>query len=292
MVDEIADISDSLPEQERPTEDRFFADKLQETERTLARAQQLFPEDAEMVETEARLWSTMKDKRRALHALERAWKKMPRGSGTAIRISKIHASANRPEAQKAILDEALARDSEDKQAHYAMAMFLLSQGSEKWDNRTIARHLSASFGVNDGNFEERYMFAQFLFTTGEVDRADELFAEIDRRAPADFRKIAPKRDNVMTAVLRTMSGTIETINPGYFFLRSGGYPKNIFAHRSAFEESEVDEMEYGNQVFFRIRFNRRGPVAVSVHRKQTDWAPTGAELVAVGASTEEEDAAE
>ncbi|MGH7121971.1 MAG: SIR2 family protein, partial [Acetobacteraceae bacterium] len=208
MVDEIAELSDSLPEQERPMEDRFFADKLRDTERTLARAQQLFPEDAEMVETEARLWSIMKDKRRALHALERAWKKMPRGSGTAIRISKIYASANRPEAQKGILDEALARDPEDKQAHYAMALFLLSQGTEEWDKRTIARHLGASFQINDSNFEERYMLAQFLFATGEVERADEIFGEIDRRAPPGFRRMAPKRDNVITAGLRVMSGTI------------------------------------------------------------------------------------
>ena len=131
------------------------------------------------------------------------------------------------------------------------------------------------------------MLAQFLFATGEVDRADEIFAEIDRRAPPQFRTMAPKSDNVITVGLRVMSGTIETVNPGYFFLRSGAYPKNIFAHRSAFEESEVDDMEHGDQVFFRLRFNRRGPVAVSVHRKQTGWAPTGAEFAAVGASDEE-----
>ena len=53
----------------------------------------------------------MKDKTRALRALERAWKKMPRGAGTAIRISKIHAKAGRTEAEKAVLDEALTRDS-------------------------------------------------------------------------------------------------------------------------------------------------------------------------------------
>jgi tetratricopeptide (TPR) repeat protein len=278
MVDEIADLSDMLPDQERATDDRFFADKLQDTERALARAQQLFPEDAEMAETEARLWSVMKDKRRALHALERAWKKMPRGSGTAIRISKIYASANKLEAQKAILDEALGRDPEDKAAHFAMAMFLLSQGGGEWDNQAITRHLGASFQVNDGNFEERYMLAQFLFATGELERTQERFGEIDRRAPADFRRFPPRRDNAITASLATYEGAVESALPGYFFLRSGIYPNRIFAHRSAFEEAEVDEIEIGNHVFFRLRFNRRGPVAVSVHLKASHWSKTGAEI--------------
>ena len=232
-----------------------------------------------MAETEGRLWSEMKDKRRALNALERAWKKTPRGSGTAIRISKIYASANKPDAQKAILEEALARDPEDKGVHYAMAMFLLSQADGRWDKQAITRHLGASFHVNDGNFEERYTLGQFLFAIGQFQKAQELFDEIDRRAPADFRRFPPRRDNAITALLETYSGTVvESGQTGYFFLRTGIYPHNIFAHRSAFEEAEVDEIEIGNQVFFRLRFNRRGPVAVSVHRKATDWSKTGAEI--------------
>ena len=51
----------------------------------LTRAQQAFPDDAEMFEIEARLWSELKDKIKALRALERASRKMPRGSGTAIK---------------------------------------------------------------------------------------------------------------------------------------------------------------------------------------------------------------
>ena len=288
MVDEIDDLIDTLPEQERPTDDRFFAEKLQETERALARAQQAFPEDAEMVDMRsAPLWGIMRDTVRAPRALERAWKKMPRGSGIAIKISKIHARAGRIDAERAILEEALARDTEDKAAHYAMALFLLANSEGGWDRRAITRHLGASFTVNDANFEERYMLAQFFFATGAVDRAQDLFAEIERRAPREFRKIAPKSDNPITASLKTYSGTVETIQPGYFFLRSGAYSQNIFAHRSAFEEAEVDDIEIGNQVYFRLRFNYRGPVAVSVHLKEDSWSRTVLEITEAEVEPEE-----
>jgi tetratricopeptide (TPR) repeat protein len=278
LVDEIADLSDSLGEHERAMDDRFFADKLRETETALTKAQQAFPEDAEMVETEARLWNLMKDKTRALRALERAWKKMPRGSGTAIRISKIHATAGRTEAERAVLDEALTRDPEDKAAHFAMAMHLLSNAEGDWDRPAITHHLGASFQLNDSNFEERYILGQFFFATGSIDRAEEMFAEIDRRAPKEFRKFAPKTDNALSTKLSVYSGTIESAREGYFFLRSGAYPTRIFAHRSAFEESEVDEVEVGHQIYFRLRFNRLGPVAVSVHLKPSGWERTGMEV--------------
>jgi hypothetical protein len=41
MVDEITDLIDTLSDRERPMDDRFFADKLRDTERALAQAQQL-----------------------------------------------------------------------------------------------------------------------------------------------------------------------------------------------------------------------------------------------------------
>jgi cold shock CspA family protein len=61
-------------------------------------------------------------------------------------------------------------------------------------------------------------------------------------------------------------------------LADAGYPKRIFAHRSTFEETEVDEIEIGQQVFFRLRFNRQGPVAVSVHLKPSGWEPSVMDL--------------
>jgi tetratricopeptide (TPR) repeat protein len=272
LVDEVADLSDSLGDDERPTDERFFADKLRETEIALTKAQQEFPEDAEMVETEARLWNLMKDKRRALRALERALRKMLRGSGTAIRISKIYATAGRRDDEHQVLSDALSRDPEDKPAHFAMAMHLL--GADEWDKPRITHHLSSSFQINDANFEARYVLAQFFFSVGDIDRSVALFSEIATRAPREFRKFAPKTDNPVTVRLPSYNGTIEELRDGYSFIRSGAYPNRIIAHRTVFEDAEVDEVEVGQQVFFRIRFNRMGPAAVSVHLKPTGWGST------------------
>ena len=263
LVDEVADLSEGLSEDERASEEHFFAEKLKETETALAQAHQAFPDEAGLFETEARLWSEMRNKERALRALERAWKKVPRGTGTAIRIGKIYAAAGRSDDQFAVLKEALDREPEDKATHLAMAMHLL--GKDPPDTTAADRHLIASFSGNDQNFEARYTLAQFLFSQGEVDKAAEMFGDIHKRAPQEFRRFPPKQDTVITARLPTYSGSIEAVREGFCFIRSGAYPIGIYTHRSAFDDSEVDDIEVGQKVDIRIRFNRRGPVAVEVH---------------------------
>lgn len=265
LVDEVADLSEELSEDEKASEDLFFAEKLKEAETALARAQQDFPDDAEMFETEARLWSGMKDKVRALKALERAWKKVPRGTGTAIRIGKIYATTGRADDQFTVLKEALDREPEDKAIHFAMAMHLLEKDPP--DTAGAEHHLIASFSGDDRNFEARYTLAQFYFAQGEIDKVTEIFGYIHRRAPQEFRRFPPKQDTVITARLPTYSGSIESVHEGYCFIRSGMYPTGIYAHRSAFDDREADEIDVGQSVDFRIRFSRRGPTAVVVHLK-------------------------
>ena len=243
----------------------FFGEKLKETEIALAQAQQAFPDEAGLFETEARLWSEMKDNVRALRALERAWKKVPKGTGTAIRIGKIYAAAGRADDQFAVLKEALDREPEDKATHFAMAMHLL--GKDPPDTAGAENHLIGSFSGNDQNFEARYTLAQFLFAQGEVDRAVEVFSDIHQRAPQRFRRFPPKHDTVITARLPTYNGSIESVREGYCFIRSGAYPIGIYAHRSAFDDSEIGEIEVGQKIDFRIRFNRRGPVVVEAYLK-------------------------
>lgn len=263
LVDEVTELSASLSDQVREAEEKFFAEKLNEAEKALARAQYEFPDDAEMFETEARLWADLKDKKRALRALERAWAKVPRGTGTGIRIGKIYAAAGLPEKRFHILEEALRRTPEDKAAHQAMAEHYLE--IDPPDLPLAMSHLGGSFSPDDQNFEARYLHAQLSFKMGDVQGAITRFSDIHRRAPREFRRFPPKVDNSITKRLPDFMGKIEEIREGFCFIRSGSYPIKIYAHRSGFEDSNVDDLEVGQTVSFRMRFTRSGPVAVDVN---------------------------
>ena len=146
-----------------------------------------------------------------------------------------------------MLTEALDRNPEDKDAHYAMAIHLL--GDNPINKPSVIHHLSGSFQGNDAHFEARFTLAQFLFATGDVERAVALFSDIDKRAPREFRRFAPKVDNLITASLPIYRGTVKLSRDNNIFIRSATYPNKIFAHRSALEDQEADEMEIWHKSF-------------------------------------------
>ncbi|WP_143217363.1 SIR2 family protein [Acetobacter sp. DsW_063] len=262
LIDELSEMSATLPDDPTDSQERAFDEKFRDADLSISRAQQMFPDDAEMFEIEARLWRELQNKDKALTALERAWKKGPRGSGTALRISRIYSDLGRSDDELLVLKEALSREPEDKGAHFAMAQHLLK--NETWDEELIINHLKESFEQGDHNFEPRYILAQFYFSVGRLDDAVSTFKYVDKQAPSQFRRFSPRKDNVITERLGEFRGHIESILERFSFIRSGSYPERIYAPRSEFDEAIVDDIELSQSVSFRLRFNRVGPVAVNI----------------------------
>jgi tetratricopeptide (TPR) repeat protein len=114
-------LSRALTEDTKQHEAVFFADKVKDAEIALARAQQDFPDDADIIQVEARFRQELDQEDRALRALERAWNAGPRGSGAALRIAKVYEARGRLEDAHKILMDALARNPDDKAVHQAIA---------------------------------------------------------------------------------------------------------------------------------------------------------------------------
>jgi tetratricopeptide (TPR) repeat protein/cold shock CspA family protein len=262
LVDEVSDLAQELTDDAKPHEALFFAEKVRDAETALVRAQQEFPDDSDIIQVEARLRSELDQKDRALRALERAWAAGPRGSGLAVRVARIYEARSRDEEAEKVLKEALTRHPDDKAAHHMLALHYLRQPS--FDASLVDQHLRSSFSVGDHNFEERFVLAEFFFYRGHMKDPMELFAYIDEKAPDSFRRVAARRDSVVSAVLGRFSGMIEGMKPKFFFIRSAAYPNAIFAHNSTVEPEIMSELSYGRDVNFKLRFNRAGPVAVDI----------------------------
>lgn len=263
LVDELSDLKGSLTDDPKPRDALFFAEKVRDTEVALLRAQQNFPDDADIIQVEARFRQEINDDQdRALKALERAWAAGPRGSSTAIRIAEMYDGRSRSDEAFKVLKEALARSPDDKQAHQAMAMHYLARG--EFEAAIVEDHLRRSFSAEDHNFEARFNLAQFLFLQGEIKAADQLFGDIDKRAPEGFRRITPSRDNIFTARLPRYTGTVESLKERFLFIKSPQYMRDIFAHRSSSNPDVFDELAIGQEVNFKVRFNRQGPMAIDL----------------------------
>ena len=128
----------------------------------------------------------------------------PRGSGIAVRVARIYDAQGRFGDADRILNKALAREPDDKAVHQALAVHNLRQ--QQYDHALVEQHLRSSFSVGDYNYEARYMLAEYLFLIGKVVPAAELFDFIDKNAPENFRRMAPRKELSITSRLPRYSG--------------------------------------------------------------------------------------
>ncbi|CCF18727.1 Putative cold-shock DNA-binding domain protein [Pseudorhizobium banfieldiae] len=261
LVDEIAELKRELGDDPAEHQAVFFAEKTRETESRIRLALQQFPDDPDIIQVEARFRDELDQEERALRALEKALRLNPRGSGAAIRVSRIYRERGREEALQ-VLNDALATNPDDKAIHSEIARHHLTCHSG--DDSTIEGHLRRAYSPGDANYEARFELAQFLFSTGEMSKAADLFGEIDLKAPSAFRSTAATHETIFTKRIPRLSGYVQNVSGHMFFIRAGGYPREMLAHKSNLIDGEFEDIVIGTNVNFSVRFNRKGPVATSI----------------------------
>ncbi len=261
LIDEAIDHLRRLPHKASDHELLEFDRRVADAVERLRRAQQDFPNEADFPSAEGYLWEKLGEEQKASQALTKAIAIHPRNSGVFARLSRIQRAGGSEADATKTLEEALIRFPNDKNVHLHAALLRIEADG---DPSIVEYHFKSSFGPGDHNFDARYFFAEFLFKSGRVQECKELFDEIDAKAPVNFRKSSPASDDVITRRLTEFTGTVETVKDRYFFIRFGGYPVAIFSHISSLDDMTFDELRVGLVVVFRVRFNRRGPVASTV----------------------------
>lgn len=268
LVDEAIDLLGELSETPREHEVIEFDDKIEEAVGRLSKASQDYPDQSEFLSVEARLWEKLGDGTRAKAALLKAIRAKPRHSGVFARLAKlegrVEASSDQLGKTLQILNEGLDKFPNDKQLHLQKALLLVESAEQP--SPEIEFHFKSSFGAGDNNYDARYSYAVYLFWYGKAAESKDLFEEIDRRAPLNFRTTTPKSDDSMTLKLSEYRGFVEGKKDQYFFIRFGGYPTAIFAYWRSLQTKDYDVLNEGEELLFRIRFNRKGPVAIGAKR--------------------------
>jgi tetratricopeptide (TPR) repeat protein len=261
LVDEIVELNRELSDDAPEHEAIFFAEKTREAENRIRLALQQFSDDPDIIQIEARFREAIDQEDRALRALEKALRLNPKGSGAAIRVARIYRSRDRAGDALKVLTEALSSNQDDKAVHSEVARHHLAEHTG--DDDLIESHLRRAYTTGDANYEARFDLAQFLFVRGEAAKAAALFDEINAKAPPTFRPVA-NRENQFTKRIAEQNGYVQSISGHMFFIRSGTYPKEIFSHKLSISHGEFEDLSIGANIRFQVRFNRKGPVAVSV----------------------------
>ena len=262
LVDEAIELLKDLPEDPKDHELIEFDDKVSEAVERLKRAQHDFPGESEFPHAEGELWQRLGKNQKASRAFQKAISVRPRNTGAFARLSQIQKAGGSSQDAASTLEKALDHFPKDKNVHLQMALLKSDMESDVAPEAEF--HFRSSFEAGDHHFDARYFFAEFLFWMGKADETRDLFNKIDAMAPESFRKSAPVSDDVITSKLGEYAGTVETIKDRFFFVRFGGYPTAVFSHMSSLVELNFEDLQVGTPVMFKLRFNRKGPVAVTV----------------------------
>ncbi len=267
LVDEAVDLSNSLSNESKEHEIIEFDTKVDDAVERLNKASQDFPNISEFAGVEARLWERLGNNEKAIRALKTAIKARPRNSSVYMRLAKIERQNKSLDETLDALKKGLDKFPNDKALHLQTALALLE--AEDHPTPDLEFHFRSSFGAGDHNFDGRFYYAVYLFWAGKLNECQELFMELDKRAPHEYRNAVPNTNDVLTSKLGIYNGSIESIKERFFFIRFGGYPNSIFSHWESLQNLDYDRLKVGDQVSFNLRFNRKGPVAVRVNSNRT-----------------------
>lgn len=262
LIDEVIELLRTLPEEPKTYMIIEFDRKVAEAKLRLDKARRDFPGEAEFPSAEGRLWQRLGDEVRAKRVLQQATALKANSSGVFLRLAQVQASSGEVERSTETLRAGLQRFPSDKQLHLELALRLIEL--HRITSPEIEGHFGASYGVGDHALDARFFHACYLFWVGKIEEAKNLFDEINSRASSDYRKRPNPEEGIIDQLIAQQTGTVASIRDDYFFIQSGCYPKQIFAHMTALNGVNISELNSGKQVRFRVRFNRRGPVASSV----------------------------
>jgi cold shock CspA family protein len=262
LIDEAIDVLRSLPEDPKEYMIIEFDRKVEEAKERLNKARRDFPGEAEFPSAEGRLWQRLGDETRAKRVLQQATNLKAQSSGVFLRLAQVQASGREVENSIETLRSGLQRFPSDKQLHLELALRLIEH--DRTTSPEIEGHFGASYGVGDHALDARFFHACYLFWAGKIEESQILFDEISNRSSGDYRKRSNPEEGIIDQFIAQQTGSVSSVRDDYFFIQSGCYPKKIFAHMSALRGIDISELDSGKQVGFRIRFNRRGPIASSV----------------------------
>lgn len=269
LIDELLELSDALGDDPRPNDLKTFEDKVRDAETVLSRSLQLYPEDAELLQIEAKLRSALSQADRAVRALEKAWAAKPRGSGVAIRLARTYQERGSEGLAKSriILAEAIERAPDDRGAHFEMARLMIRSGTPDW--RHVADHLGRSYVNSDNNHDARFLHAQVLVAMGESKKGADLFFVVDQTAPKEFRQRAPGVGTEVSKLMPRQTGRVVKKSATYMFVRSPSYVNDVLCPQNAADVDVWDQITEGADVSYALSFGRTGPIGLDVQLRNT-----------------------
>jgi cold shock CspA family protein len=241
---------------------------VKQVEQHLFDAQQLFPGDSYLLETEARLGTVLNNNQRALAALEKAFQANPRSSFIALRLASVYERQGQtdPTSQDAlrrkareVLEKGLNANNADCRLHYALAKLLMKLVGTSGD--LLEYHLQRAFNEGDANHEAQLLYGRQLFLNGRVEESRSLFTKLSEA------RVGPQARNKIHYPIedQRFEGRIAKREFAYGFVAREGTNDWIYVHSSNLRSDTWESVTHGTRLAFKIGFTLKGAAAFDVN---------------------------
>jgi tetratricopeptide (TPR) repeat protein len=237
----------------------------QEAEEAFQRARAEFPDNPDILASEANLLDVLNKAPKALAVLERAFRLNPRLDWLAIRLARRYSEAEQPAKAIEVLDTSLRKGADSKSAHFAMAKIIEETGGAQ---SRIIEHLRKSFVPGDMNFEAQFLYGRELFLAKSIEDAKTVFERLNEKAPGRFRTTASALAKQADGQPSDLNGMMTKKEEGYGFVRLTDFGIDVYATRAQSSSANWDQIKAGNRVSCYLAFDRRGPRAVNLRLRQ------------------------
>ena len=258
-LDEFRELSALLdmPDNGSPPSDFFTA--ARDTEATIQRGLQRFPESSQLLSIEAEFREWLDQTALALQALERAFRLNPRQDWIAVRLALMYQNSGDLQKSQDVLNACLQDNPSSRSVHLELGRVLIAVG----DGDRAIEHLRRSFVPGDNRYDARFWCARELFLQEQFEEADELFKALHAQAPGRFRT-RPTGTVQKHGVAVVYECLVKRKEEGYAFLSLPHFSMGIFASRADSNASEWGKLDKRVRAKCNLAFTRRGPRAISI----------------------------
>ena len=238
---------------------------MKRLEEQMSIANQIFPDDSFILDTEANFALFCKDNPRALILLQSAFAANKQSPYIAIRLAKLLMDQGQTEEATTVLKECVERNPSDKNVRYHLALILMRSDAPL--TAEIMHHLRASFTEGDTNFMAQFWYARMLFIENNFGESIELFHKL-RNVRVDSRlKRTPRGEIQEQGSQKIFHGSIVYIEFSYIKVRVDGLQVIAFAEKDDLPAATWSGLSYGLRVQLSLAFNFYGPVATSIKKE-------------------------
>lgn len=226
--------------------------KIQDFEKTFNIAIQEYPEEAFLLDAEAKFNELLADYPGALDSLEKAFNINEGSPYLATRLSNYYLKTDQKKS-KEILEKSLKLNQYDKNLNFLYSKVLINLFPEDYVNHR--HYLRNSFIKNDKRYEAQFWYARCLYLLNEREEAKQYFNVI-KNAPVDYRT---KKNNrgivVFDGVGKIFDGVVIKLERSYGFVKENITGETIYFYRN---RNMDDKITINKNITFNKMFNYYG----------------------------------